>query len=175
MEREFEVPFTYEGADVSAAQWLRLLYSRRLRALLIVALGAAAVLLIELSGLRSQPASPRDSWSTPIAVGAVFVLLVALAYLLAPLIEYRVNSGWRAAVTLRVTPESLRLTRPSTAAGFDLPWPQVTGMLENEEVWLLFFGSDQDFLIVPKRIFGDENQRTFFRGQLANQGFAPRP
>jgi hypothetical protein len=173
IDEEVQVPFTYEREDVVAAQRLRLLYSRRLRLLLLIGIVAIAVLIIQLSALRSGLSGLPGGWSTPVVLGAVFALLVALAYLLAPIIEYQMTSAWRSRVVLQINTNGLRMSGTSSPAGFELAWPQVSGLLENERVWLLFFGGEQDFLIVPKRIFQTDRQTSFFRSMLLTHDFTP--
>jgi hypothetical protein len=172
IDEDLQLPFTYAREDVVAAQRLRLPHSRRLRLLLLIGIGATVVLVIQFSALRSGLTGLPGGWSTPVVVGAVFVLLVAIAYLLAPIIEYQMTSAWRSRVVLQVNADGLRLSGTTSATGFDLAWQQVSGLLENERVWLLFFGGEQDFLIVPKRIFQTDRQLAFFRSMLLMQDFA---
>ncbi len=53
--------------------------------------------------------------------------------------------------------------RPGAASDFEVAWQYVSSVVENADVFVLFFGSSQDFLVVPKRAFAGMEQVDAFR------------
>jgi hypothetical protein len=154
-----DVTFTYEEHDVVSAQRLRFRHSPRLR--ILAGLGVIA-LLVPLAQ-RLLPGT-HDGMDVPLLVGlaAIFLLVPVLTYLLGPLMDYRRNRFWRTPLSLRLSAAGLRLAVAAAPPGqnaLEIAWSHLHHLLENDDVLILFFGAQESYVIVPKRLLSAGGQR----------------
>lgn len=170
MDKELAFTFKYEEGDVISAQRLRAVSSARLKILAVI----CAVGVLFLTAVQVFPhliRLPHSRWPVPLGAAATFLGVFLLLYLLAPHLDFRVNADWKQTFHLRLDEESLYLSCPDMAAGYAQNWRSVSKVLENERVFILIFGDELDFLILPKRLFSQE-QEAFFRRMLRRGALA---
>jgi hypothetical protein len=100
----------------------------------------------------------------PLLVGlaAIFLLVPVLTYLLGPLTDYRRNRFWRTPLSLRLSAAGLRLAVAAAPPGqnaLEIAWSHLHHLLENDDVLILFFGAQESYVIVPKRLLSAGGQR----------------
>ncbi len=162
MAAEFTLPFTYQQADVVSAQRLRFRHSTRLRVLALLSLAALVFLAVQQIDPALVRASTPMSWQNVAYLAALFVLLPVLFYLFVPALDYRRNPAWQQNYALSIGKARMRLARAGEEKGFELVWPAVQRVIENEHVFLVFFGK-QGMVMIPKRIFTSPEQADTFR------------
>ncbi len=163
MASEFTLPLTYEHADVVSAQRLRFRHSRRLRVLAFLSLAALVYLAVQQFDPALVGANTRIGWQSVAYLAAQFVLLPVLFYLFVPSLDYRSNQAWRQNYTFTVNKSRLRLARTGAERGFELAWGAIRRVLENDRVFLVFFGEKQAMVMIPKSIFSSPEQTDTFR------------
>lgn len=163
LANEFTLPLTYGRDEVVSAQRLRFRNSARLRVLAALSLAALIFLAVQQIDPGLVNASRTMSWQSVALLAAAFVLLPVLFYVFVPALDYRSNPAWRQSYVLTINKNRLRLAREGADSGFELAWPAVNKVLENDLVFLLFFGPKNTTVMIPKRTFRSPEQAAAFR------------
>ncbi len=163
MATEFTVPLAYKQADVVSAQRLRFRHSTRLWVLAGLSLAGLVFLAVQQIDPALVKASARMSGQSLIFLTAMFVMLPVAFYLFVPALDYRSNQAWRQNYTLTVGKARLRLARTGAERGFELAWGAIRRVVENDRVFLVFFGEKQAMVMIPKSVFSSPEQTDTFR------------
>jgi hypothetical protein len=153
MDDKVTFTFSYAENEVVSAQRMRILHSPQLRGIAILVGVAAVALTAELAYLWHDTGTFPDFWFVPVVVACIFIGVAGFTYLVVPRIDFRINPGWRHEFDLHLSSETFRLTLKGKDEGFELEWHRIKRVLENGQVYLVYFGSGrEEFVIVPKRV-----------------------
>jgi len=160
MDKELTFELDYKHDEVISAQRMRGLESSRWKFLLIISVVCTVGLIARrLYFWYNQGAIPAD-WFNQIGVAVVFILVPLLVYFFVPLLDFWLNPIWRRKLDLNLQADKLRVTARGKSEGLELQWSRVNKVLENKKAFVVFAGSENAFLILPKRVF-KENESDF--------------
>jgi hypothetical protein len=157
----------YEQDEVVSAQRMRFLHSSRFKLLAILGILGAIALSLQQAWLWHKEGALPTSWYTPIYLPLVFGGVFVVVYFLAPSIDFRVNLQWRNAFDLYLENDLFRITAIGKLQGIEKAWNSVKQVLENDKVYIMFFDSEQEFIIIPKRVL--KAQAGFVEGKLTRK------
>jgi hypothetical protein len=152
-EDEVILPLDYREDEVVPAQRARFRTGTRVRLgglFVVVTLGLLAVARLTGSG---RPGGP-DTLVAALFLIACFAGVLLFSWRFAPLIDFRTNGIWKQRHRLRMTPDALFLEPPDGSTGTELPWRSLRRVLVTRRAFVLVYGSEREFLIVPRRILG---------------------
>ena len=155
----------YKEDEVIAAQHIRFLRSSRVIILGCVGLIGTVYLAFQQYTIWKASGVIPSTWYTPIFIQAIFLTVGLLVYLLAPVIDYRKNSFWKYTYELKFLPDQLYFSLKNKGSGIKYDWKDARKVLESDSVYVIFYGSENNFLIIPKRILG--MNELYFRERLA--------
>lgn len=152
---EIILPLDYREDEVVPAQRARFRGGPRVRLGLVFAAVATAILVFaRMTGGSAGPGRPASALIPALVLVLCFAGVLLFSWRFAPLIDYRTNSIWKRKHRLRLTPDALFLESPDGGAGTELPWRLLRRVLETRRAFVLVYGSEREFLIVPRRILG---------------------
>ncbi len=152
----------YEKPEVISAQRLRFIHSSRL--LVTTLLGVLAVAY--LCWQQFQIPAEERSWITVIVVAAIFITMPVLVYFVAPGMDFKSNKGWRLEYRVNLRPGVMDFFRPGETKPVRFDLHKISKIMENSEVFILFFGKETNFIILPKRIFRALGKEEWFVNDL---------
>ena len=161
-----------QESDIVAAMWLHLRPGRVL-AILLLAMLALVVCLTAFSFWTYyrhdiDPGDPSP-WDAMPGYGVVLALLVVLILS----VRWRARRAFRQSKLLRdpadIEWDGSRLTFRSDAARSAIPWGDYVKWKENDRLYLIYM-SDQQYHVIPKRIFGTPEVERSFRQHLGKIG-----
>ncbi len=123
-----------------------------------VKIGVAAAILIVLGAVAQEVWSWYESkvipvtWWMPVLWLIGFATVFGIAYLQNPVSSFRSNSWWHNKLELHLSSEWFRITPEGQSEGLEIEWGRIRRVVENDKVYLLFWGSEQEFSIFPKRV-----------------------
>ena len=155
-----EITYTlkYEKQDIVLAQRMRFLQSSRLKIVIFLRLISIGYLVWQ----QLQLAQDARSWLSPVLVGIVFVVVPFLTYFLMPLLDYKVNKGWRKEYRFLISETNMDIYQPEEKRPYRFDLNRVSMIHENSDVFVLYFGSEQNFVIIPKRVLQAQNKLAWF-------------
>lgn len=155
-----EITYTlkYEKQDIVSAQRMRFLQSSRLKIVIFLGLISIGYLVWQ----QLQLAQDARSWLSPVLVGIVFVVVPFLTYFLMPLLDYKVNKGWRKEYRFLISETNMDIYQPEEKRPYRFDLNRVSMIHENSDVFVLYFGSEQNFVIIPKRALQAQNKVAWF-------------
>jgi hypothetical protein len=161
MVREITYHFQYTSSEIYSAHRLRFLHGNQ----------------IKVVGLVAQQLYPEDlhrpagsTWGTPIGMAIILGGLCLTILLIAPVVDYRFNADWKRAYALFLSKEAFRIEDTSgKMPGTPIKWNYVNRVLENATVIVMLLGSDRVFVVIPKRLFENQEQEAFFRKILTKR------
>lgn len=157
----------YQEDEVVSAQKLRFLDSRRLKLLVVLGVVGTIVLSAQQVLLWLKTGSTPPTWTSPISWILVFIGTLGLIYLFAAQIDFRLNSQWRQILDLHLHENCFGVTAIGRSQGCEIAWERIKRVLENDKVYIVFWGSQQEFIILPKRVL--RTQDTYFRDRLGRK------
>ncbi len=110
-----------------------------------------------------------STWYTPIYMPVIFLMVGILVYFFAPMIDFRLNSFWKYTFQLRLLPDRLYFGIKIGENGLKYEWKDAKIVLESKVAYVVFYNPESHFLIVPKRILGENEP--YFRERLAQAKF----
>ena len=170
MNHEITYRFQYTSSEIYSAHRLRFLHGNQLR--IVVGAGLLVEIYLIAQQLFPQALHPPagSSWGTPIGLAILIVVLPLLAYVFSPIFDYYTKTDWKKAYTLFLTKEAFRISETSgEVSGNPIKWFRVTRVLENKMVIVMLLGSERIYVIIPKRLFENQEQEAFFRGILSKR------
>jgi hypothetical protein len=159
------IAFNYREDEVVSAQRLRFLKSVPPK--IVVVIGVLATILLGLQQIWAwfQSKDISRTWYTPfymlLIIGTVFIV----SYFLAPSIDFRINPTWKITLSLFLDEDKIRITAKGRTDGFNLPWVKIKRVFVNDMAYILFWDTDRDFFILPRRIF-DRDTRNFLESKI---------
>ena len=160
MSEIVNLSFRYSKSDI--ARGMRSHYASHMRPRLDIAM---AVVLAAMGAYLWR--SPSSHWSGVFFVGAsaAFALFLFAAFVVIPLLAFRLEPKYRDDYSLAFSPEGIHFRTAHIDS--QLQWSLYSRALVDTYSYILYHGS-RSFTIVPKRVFqGAEQQRVF--EELLNQ------
>jgi len=146
----------YEQDEVVSAQRMRFLHSSRFKLLAILGVFGTIALSLQQAWLWQKEGALPVTWYTPIYLPLVFGGIFVAVYFFAPSVDFRVNSQWRNTFDLYLENNVFRITAIGKIQGIEKAWDKVKQVLENDKVYVMFFDSEQEFIIMPKRVLKEQ-------------------
>lgn len=165
MNTNITLKLDYMKNEVVSAQRLRFLNSSRLKT--IIALGLFTMIVLSASQIWAWLESGVKLplwWFWPILVFLIFGGVFVVSYAFAPSIDFRINPEWHYVYDLLLRDDIFQITLSGQSKGVEMPWNKIKRVLENKKVYILFWGSDEEFFILPKRVL--QTQIDFFHTKL---------
>lgn len=159
---EITFKLNYEKPEVISAQKLRFRYSSRLQIIAILGIFSIGYLIYQQLQL---PVETRN-WASPGLVAAIFILVPALVYYLSPLLDFKFNKGWRKEYRFILSETSMDIFQPQEPKPYRFDLNRVNRILENPDVFVLFFGTEQNFVIIPKRLLQAQGKVGWFTSNM---------
>ena len=155
-----EITYTlkYDKQDIVSAQRMRFLRSSRLK--IVIFLGFISIGYLVWGQL--QLAEEYRNWLSPVLVALVFLVVPFLTYYLMPLLDYKVNKGWRKEYRFLISEANMDIYQPDEKRPYRFDLNRVSMIHENPDVFVLYFGSEQNFVIIPKRMLQAQNKVAWF-------------
>jgi hypothetical protein len=157
----------YEQDEVISAQRMRFLHSNRLKLLTVLSILGTIALGLQQAWLWFREGVVPATWYTPIYLPLIFGGVFVVAYFLAPSMDFKVNPQWQNAFDLYLEADAFRITPIGKLQGFEKAWKEVKQVLENDKVYIWFFNSEQEFIIMPKRVL--KAQESLVQDKLTRQ------
>lgn len=164
MNENIVLQLDYEQDEVVSAQRMRFLHSNRLKLLIALGILGMIVLIAQQIWFWFKEGTLPITWYTPIYLLLVFCGVFIIVYLFAPLIDFRLNPLWRNIFDLQLDDNTFRIIVAGKSQGIEKNWEKIKRVLENDKAYVLFFDSEEDFIILPKRVA--ESQEIFFQNKL---------
>ncbi len=159
---EISFKLKYEKPEVISAQRLRFRYSSRLQ--IIAILGVFSIGY--LSYLQFQLPIEARNWASPGLVAAIFILVPALIFYISPILDFIFNKGWRKEYRFVLSESNMDIFQPDEHKPYRFDLNRVNRILENPDVFILIFGNEQNFVIVPKRLLQAQGKEGWFRNNM---------
>ncbi len=102
------------------------------------------------------------SWLSPSLVAAIFILIPALVYYVSPVIDFKFNKGWRQEYRFILSEHNMDVYRPEVDKPYRFDLNRVHMIMENADVFILYFGNEQNFVIIPKRVLQEQGKEGWF-------------
>jgi hypothetical protein len=169
MDESIDVNLDYRESEVVAAQHIRFLRSSRVIIIGIAGIIGTIYLAIQQFNLWKTYGDIPSTWYTPFFLPLIFLAAVILVYFLAPVIDFRQNSFWKYTYQLKLLPDNLYFSIKNKKSGLKYEWNDAKKVLEDKNVYVIFYSSENNYLIIPKRILGDNE--LFFRERLSKAKF----
>jgi hypothetical protein len=170
MGREITYHFQYTSSEIYSAHRLRFLHGNQVKVVGLVGLLAEVFLVAQQLYPVALHRPAGSTWGTPFGMAIILAGLCLTFFLIAPVVDYRFNADWKKAYTLFLSKEAFRIADTSgNMPGTPIKWYYVKRVLENATVIVMFLGSDRVFVIIPKRLFENQEQEAFFRKILAKR------
>jgi hypothetical protein len=157
MTAQVRLQLNYREDEVVEAQRMRFVDSSRFKLGITLAIIGTVILTAQQVYFWYDKGGIPASWFTLAIWPAIFIGVGGVVYAIAPSIDFRLNPVWKHTLEIYLTEDKLELITPGQAQGFEWQWARLKKVLENKKVYILFFSSDQEFLILPKRIFGEQD------------------
>lgn len=144
-------PIEYDRATITTAQRLRMVKSSRPLFIIVVVVLFSVSSIWEklLPWIQGKTPMPEEIFPMLYGMGLALVMMAVL-YLLLPLVDPLINRWWRRDYQLALLPETVRLIGEG-GASIDVEWAKVRRVLRNERAILLIYGRDgRDYLILPR-------------------------
>ncbi len=150
-DNKFE--FHYTAADVTAAQRLRFLHSGQLKIMFI--LWALGILYLSVPLVIPQllPGATYSSWGLVLEVSLAFLVTLLVLMFVTPWLDFTFRRFWRVGLVLRFNQKELHLNVAGKTGGMRLEWNEIKRMVENQRVYVLFYGTGNHYIILPKSAF----------------------
>ena len=162
MNDENIITFRYELSEVVSAQRMRFISTPQVWIILLFGLSAAVVVLIIEYNWPIQREVSIEPWVVPSMIAGIFLGVYILLYLFAPVLDFYLNPAWKNEFRFEVDNDYFYYTHSKADTLFRVNWTNISKILENDKVYLLFLGSVQSFVIVPKRKIRSENSKRKF-------------
>jgi hypothetical protein len=170
MNHEITYRFQYTSSEIISAHRLRFLHGNQLRIVSGIGLVVEVYLIAQQLFPQALNRPAGANWGTPIGLAILIVGLPLLAYIFSPLFDYRFNPDWKKAFTLFLSKEAFRIYETSgETPGIPIKWFRVKRVLENKKVFVMILGSERVFIIIPRRLFENQEQKAFFQDILAKR------
>jgi hypothetical protein len=153
-----EMILDYQQQEVIAAQRSRLLHSRMGLVALLGFFGTIYVGWKPFSTWVETKAIPPD-WTTPAIVFLIFFWVTVYGYFIFPWMDYRGNRIWRKRLYVWVDDQGLWLSGENRQQAVIMQWRNLSKVVENSQCYLLFFGSEKNVFILPRRVLGGQEMR----------------
>jgi hypothetical protein len=157
----------FEQDEVVSAQRMRFLHSSRFKLLAILGLFGTTALSLQQAWLWHKEGQLPSTWYTPIYLPLIFSGVFIAVYFFAPSIDFKVNPQWRNIFDLYLEHEVFRITAVGQTQGIEKAWSNIKRVLENDKVYIMFFDSEQEFIVMPKRVL--KTQEKFFQERLPSK------
>ena len=166
MNDENIITFRYKLSEVVCAQRMRFISTPRIWIILLFGFAAAVVVLIVEYNWPIQREVFIEPWVVPSMIAGIFIGVYILLYLFAPALDFYLNPAWKNEFRFEVDNDYFYYTHSKADTLFRVAWPNISKILENDKVYLLFLGSVHSFVIVPKRKIRSENTKRKFSENL---------
>lgn len=164
MEEPITLSLDYRLEEAVQASRMRYRHSRQVRWLLL-----AGVLTVV--GLRAYDYYLYFKWYAPLPpwTNSAIVLLTILVvffgiYLFAPALDFRMGPGWKLVYTLRLYDDGFSAAVENAPLVYEMTWERIQRVLEDDKVYVLMYGREQDFFVLPKRVL--QPCEDYFRSRL---------
>lgn len=170
MAPELIYHFQYTAGEIISAHRLRFIHSAQLKVLSVVGLLAELFLIGQQLFPQALHRPAGSNWGAPFGTAILIIGLPALVYVFGPLLDYRTNADWKKAYTMTLTKEAFRIEAASgEKPGVPIKWYHFKRIVENGKVLVMFLSSERVFIIIPKRLFEDQEQENFFRNVISKK------
>lgn len=176
---ESRIEFKYTSREVTSAQRLRLLKSGQFKG--IILFWAASILFLAVHILFPQTFQiVRDSsWALIGEVTLIYIVTMLVLMYVTPWMDFAINKFWRLSLALAFNESQLRLTlaKPpkktkgsKASSGLVLKWDEIRRVMENQLVYVIIYGPQSKFFVVPKSAFTKPGVEERFRALVGQSG-----
>lgn len=180
---ENRIEFRYKAQDVASAQRLRLLRSGQFKIILFFWLATILFLGAHILFPQTFQVVRDASWALVGEVTLIYIVTMLVLLYITPLMDFALNRFWRLSLALTFNDKQLKLalskppkktkgSKPS--GGLMLEWNEIRQVMENRRVFVVIYGPQTKFFVVPKTAFSKPGLEERFR-QLLNQSGASLP
>ena len=155
----------YTEDEVVSAQRMRFLHTSRPK--IIVVIGVVGVILLTVGNVylgRIEGRAPR--WYAPIEAAVILLGFVGFSYFYVPKFDFRNNLVWKSHYKLTLAHNGMGLVAEGKSKRFELEWSRINRVLENDKAFVVQFGREKDYIILPRRVLEMGGQLDFVRQVL---------
>lgn len=162
--------FRYTINDVASAQRMRFLRSNQIKIIFILWLGMLLFVIASMMLPDLIPFTVSMSWGLVLQISLAYFVTMAVLVLITPFLDFFINRFWHLPLTFQFNEKQLRLSLTGKSGGLRLKWSQIHKMEENQRVIILFYGTGNKYIILPKLAFeASELTERRFRDLLARE------
>jgi YcxB-like protein len=161
--------FRYCASDVASAQRMRFLRSAQLKVILLLWLVSLLYVAAPLLVPQWFKPGPYTSWGLVIEICLAYGVTLLVLILVTPWADFYINRFWRLPLEFQYNEKHLRLSVTGKQGGLRLGWKQIQRVEENARVFILFYGTANKFIILPKGIFSRPQDDRRFRELLSQR------
>ena len=166
MKPSITLKLDYQKDEVVSAQQMEMLASNRSKIMGAIAILAFLGAIGQQIKFGIEDRAIPTTWWMPLLLLLAAIVGFGLAYFYKPLNHFRINPHWRNAYQLQLSSEQFSIIPEGQSKGFEMPWKGIKRVLENDKVFILFWDSEQDFAIFPKRVL--QSQEKYLRENLSH-------
>lgn len=158
----FESPLKYQKDELVTAQQMRFIYSVRIKIVAVVTFLFIAYIIFEQ--VRKQS---TETLGLSILVIVLIVLVISIyMYFIAPHADLLINKDWKKEYHLVFDQNHLQVYPPDTDRPLYFPFDKLFMVIENPKLLILFIQNESTYLILPRRLFEDQEQYDAFKQTL---------
>ncbi len=164
MNSNITLKLDYQKDEAVSAQQMQMLESNRFKVMIAIGILCFLGLVVQQIWFWFESKAIPVAWWGPILFLLAAGVGLGQAYLRNPLSSFKSNPSWHNRLDLRLSTEQVHISSEGQSEGFEMAWERIKRVLENGKVYVLFWGSEQEFIVLPKRVL--QTQDEFFRDQL---------
>ena len=170
MAHELIYHFRYTADEVMSAYRLRFIHSLQLKVVAVVGFLAELFLIGQQLFPQALHRPAGSNWGAPVDAAIIIIGLPLLVYLIGPLLDYRTKPDWQKEYDMFLTKEAFRIEAATAdKPGVPIKWYLFKRHIENDKVVVMFLNSERVFIIIPRRLFENQEQQAFFRNVLSKK------
>ena len=158
MDSNVILKFNFQKDEVVSAQQLEILQSNRSKIMVAMAILGFLGLIGQQIKFWIEDHVISTIWWGPLLFLLAAVVGFCFAYFYKPLNDFRINPFWRNTFELRLSNEQFSILPEGVSKGLEMPWNKIKRVLENDKVFVLFWDSEQAYVILPKRVLQSEEK-----------------
>lgn len=165
---DHRLEFQYSAREVTSAQRTRFFRGIQFKLILVIWVLSVLITAAPLIFPQAFPDNGTTSWSMVLLLSLAYFITLIVMLVVTPWLEFHFNRVWKVPVTFQYNEKQVRLLATGKTGGLHLKWSEIRQIDEIAPAYLIYYGSEGKFILLPKSAFSNQAEEQGFR-ELAVQ------